>query len=103
MWGKVGIGFVVELLKLKVNYVIELWIYIYIGRCSGSCARTCTLDGRKYDSLAGLTNSRSVVLDDNVLCNSRDPYRHQENILVHEFAHQVHRYMPTAYRNWVWF
>ena len=103
MWGKLGIVFVVPLLKLKDNYVTELWIYIYVGLCSGSCAHTCTSDGRKIDSLAGLSNSRSVVLDDNVLCNSRDPYRQQENVLVHEFAHQVHRYMPTAYKNWVWF
>merc|ERR1711860_192310 len=45
------------------------------------------------------TNSRSVVLDDNVLCNSHDPYGHQENVLVHEFAHQVDKYMPTTDRN----
>ena len=103
MWGKVGIAFVVALLNLKVNYVIKLWIYIYVGQCSGSCAHTCTFDGRKHDSIAGLTNSRSVVLDDSVLCNSRDPYGHQENVLVHEFAHQVHKYMPTTDRNRVWF
>jgi hypothetical protein len=26
-------------------------------------------NGRKYDSIAGLSNRWSVVLDDNVLCN----------------------------------
>ncbi|CAC5372680.1 unnamed protein product [Mytilus coruscus] len=69
------------------------------GKCSGSCAHTCTFDGRKYDSIAGLTNTRSVVLDDNILCNAQDPYGHQENVLVHEFSHQVHKYMSTTDRN----
>ncbi|ESO86050.1 hypothetical protein LOTGIDRAFT_235629 [Lottia gigantea] len=69
------------------------------GKCSGSCAHTCTFDGRKFSSIAGLTNSRAVVLDDVVLCDSRDPYHHQDNILVHEFGHLVMGYMPSQWRN----
>ncbi|XP_071156500.1 uncharacterized protein [Mytilus edulis] len=69
------------------------------GTCSGSCQHTCTFDGRKYDSIAGLTNTRSVVLDDNIVCNAQDPYGHKENVLVHEFSHQVHKYMSTTDRN----
>lgn len=72
---------------------------IFIGKCDGSCRHTCTFDGRKYDSIAGLSNRWSVVLGDNVLCNSHDPYGDRENILVHEFAHQVNRYMPKTDRD----
>ncbi|XP_076093003.1 uncharacterized protein LOC143064224 [Mytilus galloprovincialis] len=69
------------------------------NKCDGSCKHTCTFDGRKYDSIAGLTNTRAVVLEDNVLCNSHDPYGHKENILVHEFAHLVDKYMPKVDRD----
>ncbi|CAC5412572.1 unnamed protein product [Mytilus coruscus] len=69
------------------------------NKCDGSCKRTCTFDGRKYQEIAGVTNSRSVALDDNVLCNSHDPYRHKLNVVSHEFAHLIHRYMPSSYRS----
>ncbi|KAK3108338.1 hypothetical protein FSP39_005825, partial [Pinctada imbricata] len=68
------------------------------GICTGSCRHTCTGDGRKYSELAGIANSRAVVLDDNLLCNSHDPYGHKENILVHEFGHVVKFYMPSHYQ-----
>ncbi|KAH9503150.1 hypothetical protein Btru_070097 [Bulinus truncatus] len=63
--------------------------------CAGSCSSTCTFDGRKYENLGGLTNSRSVVLDDIVLCTANDPHHHTTNILVHEFGHLVHNYATT--------
>ncbi|ESO86051.1 hypothetical protein LOTGIDRAFT_235630 [Lottia gigantea] len=69
------------------------------GRCSGSCAHTCTFDGRKWSSIAGLTNSRSVVLDHVVMCDRYDPYHHNDNILVHEFGHLVMGYMPSQWRS----
>ncbi|KAK3586223.1 hypothetical protein CHS0354_003296 [Potamilus streckersoni] len=53
---------------------------------------SCTFDGRKYSTLAGTGGIRTVVVDDNVLCNSNDPYNHQSNILVHEFSHTIHTY-----------
>ncbi|XP_069107027.1 uncharacterized protein [Argopecten irradians] len=59
------------------------------GSCSGSCSQTCTFDGRKYSSLAGTGGRVGCVVDDNILCDSNDPYRHQANMLVHEFAHTV--------------
>ncbi|KAK7093567.1 uncharacterized protein [Littorina saxatilis] len=61
------------------------------GRCDGSCKHTCTFDGRKYENIAGVTSTRAVVLIDNVLCNTHDPYHHHDNILVHEFGHCVER------------
>lgn len=67
------------------------------GSCKGQCAITCTFDGRKWSRVAGLTNSRAVCLDDIVLCNARDPYGRKENILSHEFAHLIMRYMPTTW------
>ncbi|XP_069122556.1 uncharacterized protein [Argopecten irradians] len=69
------------------------------GICSGSCAHTCTTDGRKYSTIAGITNSRSVALSTNVGCQPGDPQAGQENILVHEFGHLVLIYAPTSYRN----
>lgn len=71
------------------------------GNCYGACAHTCTTDNppRKYSTLAGLTNSRSVVLDDNVLCNANDPYAHKENVLVHEFSHLVKLYSPASIKS----
>ncbi|XP_050410375.1 uncharacterized protein LOC126824952 [Patella vulgata] len=69
------------------------------GTCSGSCSHTCTFDGRKFSSIAGLSNSRSVVLDDNVLCDRSDPYGHSENIAIHEFGHLVMSYMPRTWSN----
>lgn len=72
-----------------------------LGNCYGGCAHTCTTDNppRKYSTLAGLTNSRSVVLDDNLLCNAHDPYAHKENVLVHEFSHLVKLYSPASIKS----
>ncbi|XP_046377010.2 uncharacterized protein LOC124149457 [Haliotis rufescens] len=64
------------------------------GRCDGGCSHTCTVDHRKWSTIAGLTNQRSSVLDDNVLCDSADQYHHQENLVVHEFGHLTMKYMP---------
>ncbi|XP_025083441.1 uncharacterized protein LOC112557663 [Pomacea canaliculata] len=61
-------------------------------RCDGECGPTCTFDGRKFEDIAGVTSTRSVVLEDNVLCTAYDPYSHYDNILVHEFAHSVESY-----------
>ncbi|XP_046561687.1 uncharacterized protein LOC124270697 [Haliotis rubra] len=69
------------------------------GRCDGSCSHTCTVDNRKWATIAGLTNSRSSVLDDNVLCDAQDLYRHQENLLVHEFGHLTMKYMPRSWES----
>ncbi|KAL4229013.1 hypothetical protein ACF0H5_012051 [Mactra antiquata] len=60
--------------------------------CAGYCAHSCTLDGRKYYTLAGAGGQRTVILDDNILCNSNDPYHGTNNILVHEFAHTIKNY-----------
>ncbi|GAB1599749.1 uncharacterized protein LOC115209673 [Argonauta hians] len=68
-------------------------------KCTGSCSVTCTFDGRKWQHIAGLAGSRSVCLDDIVLCNSRDPYGHRENIFSHEFAHLIMSYMPPGWRS----
>ena len=62
------------------------------NNCKGICSGYCTGDGRPYDSLAGLGGPRTVVLDDNVMCTKNDPYDGKNNILVHEFAHTVHRF-----------
>ncbi|XP_041361537.1 uncharacterized protein LOC121377556 [Gigantopelta aegis] len=59
------------------------------NRCDGSCKRTCTFDGRKYETMAAVGGKRAAILDDNVMCTSRDPYHHRENLLVHEFAHVI--------------
>ncbi|XP_059149608.1 uncharacterized protein LOC131936575 [Physella acuta] len=64
--------------------------------CEGSCSNTCTFDGRKYEDIGGLTNSRAVVLDDIVVCSNNDPYHHTVNILSHEFGHLVNFYAATA-------
>jgi len=62
------------------------------NRCDGACSGTCTFDGRKYESLTGVTNSIAVVRSDIVMCQPSDPYHHHDNILIHEFAHVVERY-----------
>ncbi|XP_033732762.1 uncharacterized protein LOC117322114 [Pecten maximus] len=69
------------------------------GTCSGACSYTCTTDGRKYSTIAGITNSRSVALSTNIGCQTGDPQGGQENILVHEFGHLVLMYMPKTYRD----
>ena len=60
--------------------------------CLRRCRSQCTRDGRPYSTLAGTGGQRAAVLDDNVLCNSEDPYNSQENILVHEYAHTIKAY-----------
>ncbi|XP_071174296.1 uncharacterized protein [Mytilus edulis] len=80
--------------------------------CSGSCMSTCTTDGRKLEDLDGVTNTLSAVREDRILCtNGPDA----ENVLVHEFAHQVYNYMPDgdhesikeiynhAKQHWIWY
>ncbi|XP_076468121.1 uncharacterized protein LOC143298956 [Babylonia areolata] len=62
------------------------------GRCDGSCAITCTFDGRKWDTVGGAGGALAVVLEENVMCYSNDPYRFHDNIAVHEFAHAVDGY-----------
>ncbi|XP_041361775.1 uncharacterized protein LOC121377752 isoform X2 [Gigantopelta aegis] len=62
------------------------------NRCDGTCRHTCTFDGRKWENLAGLGGLRALIVEDNVMCTSRDPYHHHENILVHEFAHTIHHH-----------
>ncbi|XP_076465512.1 uncharacterized protein LOC143297193 [Babylonia areolata] len=59
------------------------------GRCDGSCAITCTSDGRKWDTVAGIGGAISLVEEENVMCYSNDSYRHHDNIAVHEFAHAI--------------
>lgn len=60
--------------------------------CEGLCRNTCTFDGRKYDSLAGLGGVRATCVDDNFMCTEADPYYNMNHILLHEFAHTVHGY-----------
>ncbi|CAG2251535.1 unnamed protein product [Mytilus edulis] len=62
------------------------------GICSGGCASTCTFDGRKWSVTAGSGGRLASILDDNLLCDSRDPYRHGFNVLIHEFGHTIHGY-----------
>ncbi|XP_071114699.1 uncharacterized protein [Haliotis cracherodii] len=69
------------------------------GRCDGACSYTCTVDNRKWATIAGLTNQRSSVLDDNVLCDAQDLYHHKENLLIHEFGHLTMRYMPKSWNS----
>lgn len=68
-------------------------------RCDGQCQITCTLDGRKYEQVAGLTLSRSVCLDHVVLCDDQDPYRSRENCLCHELGHLIMSFMPKYWKN----
>ncbi|KAK0047679.1 hypothetical protein Bpfe_022847 [Biomphalaria pfeifferi] len=92
--GKVGLFTAVEKMTIYPEYT-----HIANGNCgtscAGNCSHTCAADGRKYESIMGLTNSRSVVLDDIVLCSAHDPYHHVDNVLVHEFGHLVHFYATT--------
>lgn len=70
------------------------------GRCDGACINTCMANGQKWRTMAGTTTTtRTVVLDDNVMCNAEDPYQHQENILSHEFSHLVELALPTSWHN----
>ena len=71
---------------------LKITAHATISGCAGTCASQCTFDGRLYSSLAGAGGQRAVVLDDNVLCNSEDPYRKKENVLVHEYAHTIKLY-----------
>ena len=84
---------------MPLHYSFHCWIcgrsQLFADSCAGSCGRTCTGDNRKYDDLAGLGGPRTAVLVDNVLCTANDPYGGQNSILVHEFAHTVHRFGQT--------
>lgn len=60
------------------------------GSCSGSCKVTCTFDGRKWDTVAGVGGVRAGILESNILCDRYDPYRRGNNILAHEFIHTIH-------------
>lgn len=77
-----------------------MFCFIVADRCDGHCSVTCLSDGRKIDTIAGMSNhNRTVVVDDNVLCNEQDPYGHKENILVHEFGHLVMDSIPKDMYN----
>lgn len=69
--------------------------------CAGTCSHTCTRDGRKFSELVGGSgHGLAAILDDNVMCSDADPYHGQSNILVHEFAHTVHkRALPYSIKN----
>ncbi|CAL1531952.1 unnamed protein product [Lymnaea stagnalis] len=58
--------------------------------CLGSCAHTCSADGRKWENVAGVGGKRAVILEDNILCTPHDPYYHNLNVLVHEYTHTIH-------------
>ena len=74
---------------------------MFIGTCAGACSDTCTGDGRKYDSLAGLGGTRATCVDSNYMCLPDDPYNHMFSVLVHEFAHTVHQYsLPYCSEYW---
>ncbi|XP_005106417.1 uncharacterized protein LOC101850592 [Aplysia californica] len=68
--------------------------------CTGSCAKTCTSDGRKWEDIGGAGGLRAAVLDENVVCGPHDPHHHHLNVILHEFAHIVHRQgMSTAQKS----
>ncbi|KAH9525697.1 hypothetical protein Btru_002063 [Bulinus truncatus] len=60
--------------------------------CTGSCSHTCSSDGRKWENVAGIGGRRAAILEDNILCTSRDPYYHHLSVLVHEYTHTIHAY-----------
>jgi len=60
------------------------------GSCSGSCKRTCTFDGRKWDTVAGVVGVRTAILESNILCDEWDPYRRGNNILAQEFIQSIY-------------
>lgn len=66
--------------------------------CTGSCSVTCTFDHRKYSTLSGVGGDPCTILEDNILCNQYDPYFRTNNILVHEFAHTIHKHLPASIR-----
>ena len=65
---------------------------MFTGTCAGACSDTCTGDGRKWDSLAGVGGVRATCLDDNFMCTANDPYYRTFSVLVHEFGHTIHLY-----------
>jgi pyruvoyl-dependent arginine decarboxylase (PvlArgDC) len=69
------------------------------GRCDGACKNTCTSDGRKSESLNGITAAGiSCQVVDNIMCTPADPKDGKNNGLVHEVAHSIHRCgIPTEY------
>lgn len=79
------------------------WFVLKSETCAGTCSHTCTRDGRKFSELVGGSgHGLAAILDDNVMCSDADPYHGQSNILVHEFAHTVHkRALPYSIKNQV--
>ena len=75
-----------------MDVIKPMLILYFSGTCAGACSNTCTGDGRKYDSLAGLGGIRATCLDDNYMCTSDDPYGNMYSVLIHEAAHTVHQY-----------
>ncbi|GAB1600692.1 uncharacterized protein LOC115211140 [Argonauta hians] len=69
------------------------------NKCTGKCNITCSFDGRKWQDISGLTDTRAAVLAANVLCSENDPYSGTESILNHEFGHLVNAYMPKEWRD----
>lgn len=85
------------------QHIILNYLFLKSETCAGSCSHTCTRDGRKFSELVGGSgHGLAAVLDANVMCSDADPYRGQSNILVHEFAHTVHRRaLPYSIKNQV--
>lgn len=75
--------------KKSVTALFSYFRFLLPASCSGSCRYTCTGDGRKIDDLVGYGGSRAVVREDNLLCQSSDPYRGTLNVLCHEFGHTI--------------
>lgn len=71
-------------------------------KCSGPCRNTCNFDGRKWGTVPGITNTISISNMETVLCMPRDIYQGSENIIVHEFAHLVHKFLPTKLQNQIY-
>ncbi|KAL8575883.1 hypothetical protein ACOMHN_027281 [Nucella lapillus] len=63
------------------------------GMCNGTCKITCTRDGRKWDTVAGLSGGvpLGLVMEENVLCVD-NIYSADYNVAVHEFAHVINRF-----------
>jgi hypothetical protein len=63
--------------------------------CSDRCAPTCTGDGRKWNSLAGMGGSISSCRAAVARNDPSQAYR-TENIAAHEFAHTLHMYVAPS-------
>ncbi|KAK6174522.1 hypothetical protein SNE40_017782 [Patella caerulea] len=96
--GSVGVFAATERLSVWPEYADHRDSVQCQGKCSGVCSVTCLTDGRKIDNLVGMGSQMAVVREDNLLCLPQDPYRHRENILVHEFAHTISYYLSKRLR-----